>query len=84
MSAIIARKVIQSFQHIPLTNKEDYQLTPREKEILHSLVDGVSYRKLAEKYFTNISTVRTHIRHIYEKPHVNSKSQAVAKVLKKG
>lgn len=83
MSASIARKVIQSFQHIPTTNKEDYQLTTRENEILHSLVDGLSYKKLAEKHFISISTVRTHIRHIYEKLHVNSKAQAVAKALKK-
>ena len=83
MSASIARKVIQSFQHTPATNKENYQLTTRENEILSSLVDGLSYKKLAEKYFISISTVRTHIRHIYEKLHVNSKSQAVAKALKK-
>lgn len=83
MSASIARKVIQSFQHIPLAYKEDFLLTTRENEILHSLVEGLSYRKLAEKYFISISTVRTHIRHIYEKLHVNSKAQAVAKALKK-
>ena len=83
MSASIARKVIQSFQHTPSTNKDDYQLTARENEILFSLIDGLSYKKLAEKYFISISTVRTHIRHIYEKLHVNSKAQAVAKALKK-
>ena len=83
MSASIARKVIQSFQMNSSTNKEDYQLTTREKEILHSLVEGLSYKKLAEKYFISISTVRTHIRHIYEKLHVNSKAQAVAKALRK-
>lgn len=81
MSASIARRVIQSFQSSPNT-KEDFNLTPREKEILHSLVDGLSYKKLAEKYFISIPTVRTHINHIYEKLHVNSKAQAVAKVLK--
>lgn len=84
MSASIARKVIQSFQHSPSTNKDTYQLTTRENEILYSLVDGLSYKKLAEKYFISISTVRTHIRHVYEKLHVNSKAQAVAKALKKG
>jgi DNA-binding NarL/FixJ family response regulator len=83
MSANIARKVIESFQHPPIHPKEDFQLTTRETEILHSLVEGMSYKKLAEKYFISISTVRTHIRHIYEKLHVNSKSQAVAKILKK-
>lgn len=83
MSASIARKVIQSFQQTSSPNKADYQLTTRENEILHSLVEGLSYKKLAEKYYISISTVRTHIRHIYEKLHVNSKAQAVAKALRK-
>ena len=83
MSASIARKVILSFQNNNTYSKEDFQLTTREGEILHSLVDGLSYKKLAEKYFISISTVRTHIRHVYEKLHVNSKAQAVAKVLKR-
>ena len=83
MSAGIARKVILSFQSNYHNQKEDFLLTTRENEILHSLTDGLSYKKLAEKYFISISTVRTHIRHIYEKLHVNSKAQAVAKVLKK-
>ncbi len=83
MSANIARKVIESFQDHTFHPKQDFQLTTRETEILHSLIEGMSYKKLAEKYFISISTVRTHIRHIYEKLHVNSKSQAVAKMLKK-
>src|SRR6185312_1023189 len=83
MSASIARKVIESFQHHNTAKKNDYELTTRETEILNSLIDGLSYKKLAEKYFISISTVRTHIGHIYEKLHVNSKAQAVAKALKK-
>lgn len=83
MSANIARKVIESFRHNTNDIKEDYRLTTRESEILRSLIDGMSYKKLAEKYFISISTVRTHIRHIYEKLHVNSKAQAVAKILRK-
>ncbi len=83
MSASIARKVIESFQNNSLNLKQDFQLTTRETEILHSLTEGLSYKKLAEKYFISISTIRTHIRHIYEKLHVNSKSQAVAKMLRK-
>src|SRR5215471_5684282 len=82
MSASIARKVIQSFQEQPATPLEDYQLTAREKEILYSLVDGLSYKKIADKYFVSISTIRTHICNIYHKLHVNSKAEAVAKVLK--
>jgi DNA-binding NarL/FixJ family response regulator len=82
MSASIARKVIQSFQHQPAAAKEDYRLTARENEILYSLVDGLSYKKIAEKYCVSISTIRTHICNVYDKLHVHSKSQAVAKILK--
>lgn len=67
MSAAIARKVIQSFQMTTPAAITDYELTAREKEILYSLVDGLSYKKIGEKYFISISTVRTHITNIYEK-----------------
>jgi DNA-binding NarL/FixJ family response regulator len=81
MSGSIARKVIQSFQSRPAA-KQDYNLTARENEILYSLIEGLSYKKIAEKYFVSISTIRTHICNIYNKLHVNSKSEAVAKILK--
>lgn len=83
MSASIARRVIQSFRDRADSTKTNFNLTTREKEVLNSLVDGLSYKKITEKYFISISTVRTHISHIYEKLHVNSKAQAVAKILKK-
>lgn len=83
MSAAIARKVIQSFQIATPTVLADHELTAREKEILYALVDGLSYKKIAEKYCISISTVRTHITNVYEKLHVHSKAQAVAKVLGK-
>jgi len=83
MIASIARKVIQSFQEQAAPPIQDYQLTAREKEILYSLVDGLSYKKIADKYCVSISTIRTHICNIYQKLHVNSKSQAVAKILQK-
>ena len=82
MTPSIARKVIQAFQNHSNETVDQYQLTAREKEILYSLVDGLSYKKTAEKYFVSISTVRTHICNIYQKLHVNSKAEAVAKVLK--
>ena len=81
MSAAIARKVIQSFQSKTPAVVDDFSLNTREKEVLYSLVDGLSYKKIADKYVISISTVRTHITNIYEKLHVHSKSQAVAKVL---
>jgi DNA-binding NarL/FixJ family response regulator len=82
MTPSIARRVIKSFQGQPSAVVEDYQLTARENEILYSLVEGLSYKKIADKYFVSISTIRTHICNIYHKLHVNSKAQAVAKILK--
>jgi DNA-binding NarL/FixJ family response regulator len=83
MTPNIARKVIKSFQSPSFQNLKEYELTPREMEILYSLVDGLSYRKIADKYSISISTVQTHISNVYQKLHVHSKSQAVAKVLGK-
>jgi DNA-binding NarL/FixJ family response regulator len=82
MTPSVARKVIQFFHSDSLLkDKEDYQLTSREKEVLLALVDGLSYKKIASRYFLSVHTVRKHISNIYEKLHVHSKSQAVAKVL---
>ncbi|HEY2726234.1 MAG TPA: response regulator transcription factor [Parafilimonas sp.] len=83
MSASIARKVIKSFHVPPANNVEEYRLTSREKEILYALVDGLSYKKIANKFIVSISTIRTHICNIYHKLHVNSKAEAVAKILKR-
>ena len=82
MTASIARKVIQSFQQAPAPNTEGFNLTTREKDILFGLVEGLSYKKIADKHYLSISTIRTHICNIYAKLHVNSKSQAVAKAMK--
>lgn len=81
MTPAIARKVISAFQTTPSKLIDEAALTVREKEILYSLVDGLSYKKIADKYFVSISTIRTHICSIYQKLHVHSKSEAVAKVL---
>ncbi len=83
MSASIAKKVIQSFQITVNKSSNEFKLTTREHEILHSLVDGLSYKKIAEKYFISVITIITHISRIYQKLHVHSKSQAVAMILKK-
>jgi DNA-binding NarL/FixJ family response regulator len=57
-------------------------LTPREQEVLRSLSDGLDYKQIADRHFISIDTVRGHIRHIYEKLHVHSKSEAVAKAFR--
>jgi DNA-binding NarL/FixJ family response regulator len=81
MSPSVARRVIQYFHGGSQLKEEDFQLTAREKEILFSLVDGLSYKKIADKYYLSVHTIRKHISNIYEKLHVHSKSQAVARIL---
>jgi DNA-binding NarL/FixJ family response regulator len=77
----IAKKVLFNFQQQP--EKSEYiQLTEREKDILRALVDGLSYKMIAEKLFLSVHTIHTHIKNIYEKLHVNSKGEAVAKAIK--
>ena len=61
---------------------EDYNLSDREKQVLQLLVDGYSYKMIAAEMYIAIDTVRSHIKKIYEKLHVNSKSEAVAKAFK--
>jgi DNA-binding NarL/FixJ family response regulator len=80
----IARKVLKRFQHIqPQNNKEDYNLSLREKEVLSLLVDGLSYKMIAAKLNITYDTVRAHIKKIYEKLHVASMTEAVAKAINK-
>lgn len=84
MSPHIARRVIELFrQHLP-PRRADYNLTARELEVLELLTKGYDYKEIAEKLFLSVFTINAHIRHIYEKLHVHSKSQAVAKALKEG
>jgi len=81
MNAHIAKRVLTLFtQHISPT--ADYALTAREKEVLHFLVDGYTQRRIADALFLSHHTVGNHIRNIYNKLHVNSRSAAVAKALK--
>ena len=76
MSAAIAKRVIQSFQRPTET-----RLTPRELEILTHLCQGKSYKMIAAALFISNGTVHSHIKKIYRKLEVNSKSEAVAKAL---
>ena len=81
MTASIATKVLQSFAANPQTANHDYMLSPREKDILSSLVKGNSYKMIATELNISIDTVRTHIRKIYDKLHVHSMNEAVAKAI---
>lgn len=78
MSNEIARKVVNAFQETAYVDAKD-ELSDREREVLSWLAKGFSYKDIADKLFISIETVRTHIRNIYEKLHVNNKGDALRK-----
>lgn len=82
MSPSIAKKVLMHFQSDTVTQeKEDYHLSNREKEVLDLLVQGNSYKMIADKLCITYATVRAHMTKIYEKLHVSSMTEAVAKAI---
>jgi DNA-binding NarL/FixJ family response regulator len=81
MSGEIARKVVQSFQHPVAFNNQIVGLTKREEEILSYLVKGYFYKEIAGLLFISTETVRTHIRNIYEKLQVRTRTEAILKYL---
>ncbi|WP_338873516.1 response regulator transcription factor [Spirosoma sp. SC4-14] len=90
MTPSIAMKVLDAFRAQGNQNKpgssrgNTYQLTDKEKDVLYRLVEGDSYKLIAYHCGISMGTVRTHIVNIYEKLHVNSKSEAVIKAMKTG
>lgn len=82
MSSHIARKVVSCF-HETEHNTVLEKLSEREKEILQLLSKGLRYKEIADKLFVSTETVRTHIRNIYQKLQVNSRTEALNKVYKK-
>lgn len=82
MSPQIARKVISHFNEEAPKKNENSMLTNREQDIVNGLVDGLSYKLIADRYDISIDTVRAHIRNIYKKLHVNSKAEVIAKSLR--
>jgi DNA-binding NarL/FixJ family response regulator len=83
MSDQIARKVVQAFQQMGKSSKETENLSERELEILSYLSKGYQDKEIAEHFFLSIKTVRTHLRNIYQKLHVRSRTEAVLMYLKK-
>jgi DNA-binding NarL/FixJ family response regulator len=82
MTPNIARKVIQQFQIYQEKGvKTEYNLSQREKEVLALLVRGYAYKEIANELFISYTTVRSHMKKIYEKLHVASMTEAVAKAL---
>lgn len=82
MSPEIARKVITLFQKTGPPEKLAEELTPQEIRLLKLLSQGYSYQGAADRLNISINTVRDYIRRIYDKLHVHSKSEAVAKALR--
>ncbi len=81
MSMHIARKVVNHFQQIKRPSSAVEQLTKREQEILGLLAQGYLYKEIADQLGISLSTVRAHLHAIYEKLHVQSRTQAVVKFL---
>lgn len=82
MSTSIARKVVKSFQAAAPLGGEGVDLSQRESEVLAALAQGLAYKQIADQLNVSIHTVRNYIRRIYEKLHVRSRTEAVAKYLK--
>lgn len=79
MSASIARKVVNSFR----ASDEQNKLSAREMEVLGRLAKGFLYKEIADQLFISTGTVRQHIHHIYEKLHVQNRTEAVNKIFGK-
>jgi DNA-binding NarL/FixJ family response regulator len=83
MTTHIARKVVQSFQQQSAANGPMEELSPREREVLDCLAQGFLYKEIAEKLGISYETVHTYIRRIYEKLQVRTRTEAVAKFLRR-
>ena len=84
MSSEIARRVVEVFRRMRPRELAAEPLTPTELRLLGHLSEGLSYQGAAERMRISINTVRDHVRVIYEKLHVHSKSAAVSKALRAG
>ena len=79
MTSNIARKVVQSFGHARTSTSAGGDLSPREQEVLDLLARGYLYKEIAELLNISVPTINTYVRRMYEKLHVRSRAQAVAK-----
>lgn len=84
MSPTVARRVVELFRKVRPPAKSEHELTPHELRILNMLVAGENYKTTAVKLKVSVNTISYHVRHIYEKLHVHSRTEAVAKALRSG
>jgi DNA-binding NarL/FixJ family response regulator len=83
MSSSIARKVVALFRKSGQISEEKTRLSPREQMVLESMANGLTYKQAAGQLGISIDTIRTYVRRIYEKLHVQSRTEAVAKYLQR-
>jgi DNA-binding NarL/FixJ family response regulator len=79
MSSEIARRVVESFRRRAKARDEAPRLSPREERVLELLSKGYSNKEIAEQLELSVDTVRSHLKHIYDKMHVRSRTEAVAR-----
>lgn len=84
MSPEVARRVVLLFRKFAPPKNVDYQLTAHETRLLKLLVEGYNFKNVAAKLGVSVNTISFHMRSIYEKLQVHSKSEAVAKALRHG
>ena len=84
MSPEVARRVINLFREIKPPKEATHELTPHEVRLLRMLVEGHSYKTAANELHVSVNTIKFHLRHIYDKLQVHTKSEAVAKALRHG
>ena len=82
MTGSIATRVLQMFRKQTIQSNESFNLSPREQDILIGITDGKSFKIIAAERFLSTETVRSHVKNIYEKLHVHSKAEAVAKAFR--
>lgn len=77
MSKAVARKVLEHFKPKRTYGAGESELSAREKQVLQNMVEGLSYKMIAARLGVNVETVRTQVKSIYKKMHVNSKAEAI-------
>ena len=82
MTSHIARKVVAAFRQVSQPVLEHDKLSSREQEVLDYLVKGYLYKEIATSLHISYDTVHTHVRHVYEKLHVRSRTEAVTKQMR--
>ena len=88
INSSVAKKLMGFFSNknviLVAPTGEDFQLTKRELELLNHMMEGLNYKDIAEKAYISYDTVRSHVKHIYQKLHVASRNEAIMKAMQQG